>query len=70
MTLVNSDPGPSVITSASAIACSVSGSGRAVRGNSRIDSIRLRLRLIRVSPTTFEPSSSTASSATSLAVAG
>ena len=68
--LVNSEPGPSVIRSASAIAVSAAGSGFASRGRSRIDWMRCRLRLIRVSPVRIEPSASVASSDTFAVVLG
>ena len=45
ITLVNRDPGPSVIKSASAMARRVSASGLAVRGRSSIFSMRCLLRL-------------------------
>src|SRR3954454_20896182 len=70
MTLVKREPGPNVITSASAIAFNVSGSGLAVPGLRRTHLILLRLRLMRVSPTTFDPSSRVASKTTLLLVAG
>ena len=70
ITLVYSDPGPSVIRSAWAIASSVSFSGRARRGRSSTRSIGRVLRLMRVSPLTFRPPASVASSVTFAAVEG
>ena len=70
ITLVNSEPGPKVITSASFRALTAAASGRTFRGRSRTDLIRCRLRLMRVSPTTFTPLSRVASSATLSDVAG
>ncbi len=70
MTLVNNDPGPSVIRSACAIALSVASSGRAFAGISRTDRIRALLLLILVSPRTRAPFASVASSTTFVVVAG
>src|ERR1035441_9180608 len=52
ITLVNSDPGPSVTASASAMALKAASSGRTLRGIRRMRLILCRLRLMRVSPTT------------------
>ena len=54
MTLVNSEPGPRVMTSASAIAVRAAGRGWTLpRDAGGWTVIRVRLRLMRVSPTTF-----------------
>ena len=68
--LVNSEPGPRVITSASAMAVSAAGKGRTLRGRRRMDCMRCVLRLIWVSPTRMAPLSSVASSDTLEVVLG
>src|SRR5215471_6755577 len=70
ITLVKSEPGPKVITSASAMAVSAAVSGGALRGRSRMDRMRWRLALIRVSPMTVAPLANLASSDTLALVDG
>src|ERR1039458_3559375 len=62
--LVNSEPGPRAIRSASAMAVRAAGMGRTLRGRRRMDWMRCLLRLMRVSPTMTAPLARVASSET------
>ena len=68
--LVKSEPGPTVIKSARAIAAKVCGSGSGPGGTRNNSDIRPLLAVMLVSPLTREPSSINASNSMSAVVAG